>query len=250
MIGTEKLGPASRQHRGNAPAEQPLEQQQVLPRKYVLLADQHPLFRYGLETFFNQQPDLICRSVVRASELLNTGVGEQRVDLVVMGLRFPDADGLDLVKTLHARQPHLLILIFSALDEAVYAERALRAGASGFLGKHNSPAELLSAVRCVLGGEIYLSRKMSILLLKRTFGSPYGNGDSGVTNLSDRELCVFQLLGAGLPSRGVATRLGISFKTVESHRENIKRKLGLSNGVELVHRAVQFVTMSGGPANR
>ena len=162
-----------------------------------------------------------------------------------MGLRFPDADGIELIKTLRAAYPALPIVVLTGLAETIYAERAVRAGASGFIRKHEPMPELLMAVRSVLAGELYLSRKMSTLLLHQRLRFGERSDRVGFEVLSDREMNVFQLLGAGLASRKVATQLGISLKTVESHRENIKHKLGFGDGAELVRHAVAFVDGTG-----
>ena len=209
-------------------------------RRRILVADEHPLFRHGLQKFFDRQRGLISAGEADSAKSLKAALAIRLPDLLVMDLRFPDACGVDLIKTIRDQYPALPILVLSDLGEMVYAERAMRAGASGFVRKHESLAEVLNAVRCIFDGELYLSRKMSALILHKAFC----NKDAGVSSvkaLSDRELYVFQLLGAGLTSRKVATQLGVSLKTIHSHRENIKRKLGLRDGAELVRHAVHFV---------
>jgi DNA-binding NarL/FixJ family response regulator len=214
--------------------------EQRSPVKRVVLADKSPVCRYGLRRFFGEQPGLTCSDEAGAAEALLGALAAGKPDFLVMGLRFSDADGIDLIKTIRGEYPALPILVFSALDETIYAERALRAGACGFVRKNEPLTELLNAVHCILEGELYLSRKMSAVILQRAIRDKPG-GDSSVKALTDRELYVFQLLGAGLTSRKIATQLGVSLKTIESHRENIKRKLGLRDGAELVRHAVQFV---------
>ena len=209
-------------------------------RRRILVADEHPLFRHGLQKFFDRQRGLISAGEADSAQSLKAALAVRLPDLLTMGLRFPDACGVDLIKTIRDQYPALPILVISALEERVYAERALRAGACGFIRKHESLAEVLNAVRCILDGELYLSRKMSALILHKAFRNKQG-GASGVKALTDRELYVFQLLGAGLTSRKVATQLGVSLKTIQSHHENIKRKLGLHDGAELVRHAVHFV---------
>ena len=209
-------------------------------RRRILVADEHPLFRHGLQKFFDRQRGLISAGEADSAKSLKAALAVRLPDLLVMDLRFPDACGVDLIKTIRDQYPALPILVLSGLGETVYAERAMRAGASGFVRKHESLAEVLNAVRCILDGELYLSRKMSGLILHKAFRNKDA-GASSVKALSDRELYVFQLLGAGLTSRKVATQLGVSLKTIQSHRENIKRKLGFHDGAEMVRHAVQFV---------
>ena len=208
--------------------------------KRIVVADESPICRCGLQRFLGEQPYLKWSGEAGTAEALLRVLAVRKPDFLVMGLRFPDADGIDLIKMIRDQYPSLPILVFSVCEESVYAERALRAGASGFIRKSEPLTELLNAVHCVLDGELYLSRKMSALILHQSFRERQG-GDSRVKGLSDRQLYVFQLLGAGLTSRKIATQLGVSVKTIESHRENIKRKLGIRDGAELVRHAVQFV---------
>src|SRR4051812_31975058 len=182
----------------------PLIQRSPLPttaRKRIFLADPHPLFRYGLKHLVNEQPDLECAGEAGAAESIRKLFLLGEPDLLIMGIRFPDADGIALIKNLRLKYPALRILVSSAVDESVYAARAFRAGAVGFVGKETMPEQLLSAIRCVLAGEHYFSRKLSILFLRHAMQRQNyrRTGDFGV--LSDRELSVFELLGAGLSSR-------------------------------------------------
>jgi DNA-binding NarL/FixJ family response regulator len=213
-------------------------------RKRIFLADPHPLFRYGLKHLVTLQPDLECAGEADTAQSIWKLLSLGEPDLLIMAIRFPDCDGIALIKALRIKYPGLRILVSSAVDESVYAERAFRAGAVGFAGKETMPEQVVAAIRCVLAGDHYFSRKVSLLFLRQAMQRQNfrRTGDFGV--LSDRELSVFELLGVGLSSRKVAIRLGISLKTVESHRENIKHKLGLGDGAELVHRAVEFVEHS------
>ncbi len=214
-------------------------------RTCILLADEQPLFRYGLKRLFDEQPDFVCCGEAGTAQLLKEALALRLPDLLVMGLRYPDVDGIELIKTLRAAYPALPILVLSGLDETVYAERAVRAGASGFVRKHEPLTELVVAAHRVLAAELYLSRKMSARLLQQMLSGGARKCGPGFERLSDRELNVFQLLGAGLTSRKVAMQLGISLKTVESHRENIKHKLGFNDGAELARHAVSFVDGRG-----
>ncbi len=196
-----------------APAQ---SERRASPSQRIVVADEQPVCRYALNRFFSDQPDLTCVAEAGTGQALLVALASKRPNSVIMGLHFPDADGIDLIKTIRSQHPALPILVLSAREERIYAERALQAGAAGFVKKREPFPELLNAVRCVLAGDLYLSRKMSVLLLHRTFRSEAHGGDSRVQALSDRELYVFQLLGAGLSSRKVATQLGVSLKTVES----------------------------------
>jgi DNA-binding NarL/FixJ family response regulator len=194
-----------------------------------------------LKCLLTEQPGLVCCGEADTPASIRKEVHSLQPDILVLDLWLRGADGLELLKTLRIECPSVLVLIYSQLDEALYAERALRAGAMGYLGKDQSLEELLDAIRAVLNGELYLSRKMSALLLKNSLHGKAMWGTSGVEMLTDRELQVFMLLGAGRSSRQVATCLQISLKTVETYRENIKHKLGLRDSSELTHRAALFV---------
>ena len=215
-------------------------------RRRILVADQHPLFRYGLQRLVDRQRGLISTGEADSAQSLKALLAIRLPDLLVMGLRFPGEDGIELIKTLRTSYPALPILVLSGLDETVYAERAMRAGASGFIRKHETLTEIVAAIRRVLAAELYLSRTMSARLLRQMLAGSGRTFGSGFERLSDRELNVFQLLGSGLTSRKVAMQLGISLKTVESHRENIKHKLGFNDGAELARHAVSFVEGTGG----
>jgi DNA-binding NarL/FixJ family response regulator len=210
-------------------------------KRCVLIGDSHPLVRFGLKRLLTEQPDLVCCGQADTPASIRKEVQSLHPDILVLDLSLRGADGLELLKTLRVESPSLLVLIYSQLDEALYAERALRAGAMGYLGKDQSLEELLDAIRGVLNGELYLSRRMSALLLKNSLHGKAMWGTSGLEMLTDRELQVFMLLGAGRSSRQVATCLQISLKTVETYRENIKHKLGLRDSSELTHRAALFV---------
>jgi DNA-binding NarL/FixJ family response regulator len=210
-------------------------------KRAVLIGDSQPLVRFGMKQLLGEQSDLTCCGEADTPALIRAVAQSLQPNIIVLDLWLRGADGLELVKTLRAECPSLLILIFSQLDEALYAERALRAGAMGYISKEHSLEELLRAIRAVLAGDLYLSRKMSALLLKHSLQGKAMWGTSGLEMLTDRELQVFMLLGAGRSSRHVATSLKISLKTVETYRENIKRKLGLHDATALTHCAALFV---------
>lgn len=216
----------------------------VEPRR-VLVGDPQALVRLGWRQFLASEQDLICCGEVEAEAELREAVRQLRPDLLVMDLWLHSADGLETLKALRAEFPKLLVLVCSQFDEGLYAERALRAGALGFIGKGRPLTELHEAIRTVLAGDFYLSRKMSALLLRQNVQGKKAWGSSGMESLTDRELQVFTLVGAGISSRDMATMLGISLKTIETYRENIKHKFGLRDAAELMHHATLFVNGTG-----
>ena len=211
----------------------------------ILVVDEHPLLRHGIISFINGQPDMIVCGEADCIPSAQNKIGECKPQLVVTALRLGAGDSLEFVKALKAQYPSLLILVYSAFEEAIFAERALRAGANGYLMKKAAGEEMLAAIRDVLSGQIYVSRDLALRAFEKSLGTSQQNRASGnltaIDNLSDRELHVFQLIGSGLGTKKIAHALNLSVKTIETHRENIKRKLGLNSGQQLVERATQYV---------
>jgi DNA-binding NarL/FixJ family response regulator len=164
---------------------------------------------------------------------------------MVIGLRLGAGDSLELVKAAKARIPELLVLVYSAFEETIFAERAMRAGADGYVMKKAPKEELAAAIREIVQGGIYVSREVAIRAFKKSLEQRSENRlshtASAVENLSDREMHIFQLLGSGLGTRQIAHSLNLSVKTIESHRENIKRRLGLNSSRQLVARATRYL---------
>lgn len=210
-------------------------------KRRIVVADDHPLFREALVQLINRERDLICCAETDTAADTQTAVAAHRPDLLLLDLRLKEGDGLELIKALHVQFPAVSILVLSQHDEEIYAERVLRAGARGYVMKQEATAVLRTAIRSILNGEICVSQKMSIIALHRLVEGSAGTNGSVVKSLSDRELQVFQLLGAGQSTRQVAMELRISFKTVETHRENIKHKLGLPDAASLVNRATLWL---------
>jgi DNA-binding NarL/FixJ family response regulator len=211
----------------------------------LLIVDDHPLFREGLVHLIQQERDLaVCGEAGTAGEAL-TLVEKLRPSLVLLDISLPDRNGLELIKDLHTLRPQLPVLVISMHDESLHAERVLRAGARGYIMKQEGGGKILEAIRQVLAGQIYVSDKMSALLLERLAGQRPRGSRSPIERLSDREFEVFSLLGHGLATREIARRLSLSIKTVEVHRANIKRKLGLRTATELVRHAVRWVETDG-----
>jgi DNA-binding NarL/FixJ family response regulator len=210
-------------------------------RARILLVDDHPIVLSGLSQLINYETDMsVCGQVTNAEAALKT-IEDLKPDLVIVDIALKGTNGLDLIKQAKAQQPQLLMLVLSMHNEALYAERALRAGATGYIMKEELTEKLVPAIRRVLNGEIYLSEKMSTQLLSRLVKGPLEKSSAAVECLSDRELEVFQLIGQGYSARQIADQLHLSVKTIESHRERIKAKLKLGNATELVQHAFHWV---------
>jgi DNA-binding NarL/FixJ family response regulator len=209
--------------------------------KRVLIVDDHPIVRHGMGQLLGDEPDLVvCGEAANAGEAIRA-VEALRPDMAIIDIQLDGMDGLNLLKDLKARWPGLHVLIVSVHDETLYAERALRAGALGYLNKQTATEYLVEACRRVLAGEIYLSEQMSSRLLHSVVGGKTDLEESPIDRLSDRELEVFRLLGEGLGTRQIADKLALSMKTIETYRENIKDKLSLADSNQLVRHAVQWV---------
>ncbi|HVU38826.1 MAG TPA: response regulator transcription factor [Opitutales bacterium] len=210
-------------------------------KKRILLVDDHPMLRAGLAALINKQPDLeVCAEAEDAAKALQATL-HAVPDLVVTDLTMPGRGGLEFIKDVHAQHSDLPVLVVSMHDETLYAERALRAGARGYLMKEAGGEKLLAAIRHVLSGQVYVSERLSAQLLdSMTSRHPRGSS-SPIEKLSDREFQVFQLIGQGRNTREIAQQLHLSPKTVDVHRANIKDKLGLLDATALVRHAVRWV---------
>jgi DNA-binding NarL/FixJ family response regulator len=212
----------------------------------ILILDDHPIMREGLAQLLAREPDLhVCGEAHDARSALER-IARSVPDLLLADLSLPDRNGLELIKDLHLQYPDLRILVLSMHDELLYAERVLRAGGRGYIMKQEGGRKLLQAIRRVLEGHIYVSDRIAERILRIFAGDrPGGAAASPVDRLTDRELEVFQLIGQGLSTQTIASRLNVSVKTVEVHRVNIKSKLQLSALPELVHLAVRWVDSKG-----
>jgi DNA-binding NarL/FixJ family response regulator len=215
------------------------------PPKRLLIVDDHPMMRNGLAQLIDNEGDLkVCAEADNAGQAINA-VARQKFDLALVDISLPDKNGLELIKDLRALRPELPVLVVSMHDELIYAERALRAGARGYIMKQEGGQKFLQAVRQVLAGSVYVSEKMSARILENFSGNPAPGAGSPVRKLSDREFEVFQLIGQGIATGGIAERLHLSVKTVEVHRANIKQKLNLATATELVRYAVRWLDSQG-----
>lgn len=208
----------------------------------VLLVDDHPIVRKGLVQLIDAAPDLqVCGDAADADSALRM-LDETRPDLAVVDLSLKDRSGLDLIRELRATRPDLPVLVLSMHDENLHAERVLRAGAGGYVMKEEAAENVLEAIRKVLKGEVYLSPRMASRMLQKLVDARPGAtpGASPLSVLTNRELEIFTLIGKGLTMRAIAERFKLSVKTVDTHRENIKAKLNLRSGVELLRYAMQY----------
>ncbi len=211
----------------------------------MLVVDDHPIVRHGIVQLIDQLDGYaVTGQVGTAPEALELAVSGA-YDFAVIDVSLQGLSGLELVKQIRERGVETPILMMSMHDESFYAERALRAGAQGYVMKQRATAEIVVAIDKVMQGELYLSDELSAKLLRRAVEGTAEPGKGGVGQLSDRELEVLQLLGQGVPTREVADRLNLSIKTIESYRANIKRKLDLRNASELMRFAVDWVRTSG-----
>ncbi len=209
-------------------------------KRTIFIVDDHPIIRQGLALLINREPDLaVCGDAQEATSALQL-IESMKPDLVVVDISLNGPDGLDLLKNLRSYDPDLPVLMLSMLDEVIYAERALRAGASGYIMKQEATEKVLVAIRRILGGEIYVSDRMASRMMHRFVGSAPSTDRSPIADLTDRELEVFRLIGEGHGTRQIAEELHISVKTVESYQAHIKDKLSLKNARELVQRAIQW----------
>lgn len=207
----------------------------------VLVVDDHPIVRRGLAQLIEDQPDFeVCGEADSAAAVLEL-MRTSRPDVAIVDLSLSDTGGVGLIRDMRNWHPQLAVLVLSMHDEVLHAERSLRAGASGYIMKHQATERIIDAIRQVLRGEIYLSERMKERLLHRLVGDRDDTqSDSPLASLTDRELEVFQLLGRGLSTREVANRLCLSIKTIETHRDHIKSKLSLESGRELVRFATSW----------
>jgi DNA-binding NarL/FixJ family response regulator len=206
----------------------------------ILIVDSHSMMRQGLARLIDREPDLEpCGEADTAAQALKR-ISADKPALVLADIALPDCNGLELIKELHGLHPRLPLLVVSAHDESLYAERVLRAGGRGYIMKQEGGRMLMRAIRRVLSGQVYVSQKISAKILEIFSGNGAAVAHSPIERLSDREFEVFQLVGQGKPTREIAGHLHLSVKTVEVHRANIKHKLKLKRGDDLVGYAIRW----------
>jgi DNA-binding NarL/FixJ family response regulator len=211
-------------------------------KKKIFIVDDHPIVRQGLTAIINHEKDLeICGEADEAREAFKA-VSELKPDLVIVDITLKNSDGIELTKNLKAQYPTLLVIVLSIHDESTYAERVLRAGAQGYLMKEVVSQNIVSAIRTVLGGEIYVSNKMGKKLLRKLAGGKADTISAPIDSLSDRELEIFRLIGQGYKPSKIAQSMHLSVKTVETYRARIKEKLNLADADELLRYAIQWIS--------
>ncbi|MGA2592537.1 MAG: response regulator transcription factor [Bryobacteraceae bacterium] len=207
----------------------------------VFVVDDHPIVRQGLSQLINREPDLmVCGEAEDARAALHA-IDPLKPDILIVDVSLDGPDGIELLKTIRARDARLPVLILSMHDESLYAERALRAGANGYIMKQEATERVLIAIRQILGGEVYVSDRMAKKMVQQFIGGSGVTRNSPIDELTDRELEVFRLIGQGHGTRQIAAELHLSVKTVESYYAHIKEKLSLKNARELVQHAVQWL---------
>lgn len=218
------------------------------PRKKILIVDDHPLVRKGIRSLLEQEHDLaICGEAANRREVLDLAQ-KTRPDLVLLDITLEGPDGIEVTKALRAECDDVPILIVSMHDEGLYAERALRAGARGYIMKQEVAENVIKAIRQVLRGDIYISEAMRQKLLQ-DLARPNANGNnSPMDRLSDRELEVFRLIGEGHGTREISETLHLSIKTIETYRAHLKEKLAIRSSAELARSAVNWVENNRSPS--
>lgn len=206
----------------------------------VLLIDDHPLVREWLATLINEQPDLqVCGEAANASAALEL-IGTAKPDIAVVDISMEGGSGIELIKNIKALHPGVIVIVLSMHDEMQYAERALRAGARGFIMKREATKKVLLGIRAVLEGKLYVSDRVNEMMAEKFVEGRTSATGSPVEQLSDRELEVFQLLGKGHSTRRISEELNVSFKTVQAYCARIKDKLNLANATELLREAIRW----------
>ena len=211
-----------------------------------MIVDDHPIVRSGLRLLIEQEQDLNVCGEASSAEETNGPLNALAPDLVLLDITMGGTNGIELTKSLRETHPHVHVLILSMHDEKLYAERALKAGASGYLMKQESPDTVIRAIRCVLDGNIFVSSGIGTRIIRSlSRQGPTVADRSGVQSLSDRELEVYEQVGNGHSTREIADMLFISAKTVDTHKANIKRKLQLHSAAELTRYAIRWVERNG-----
>jgi DNA-binding NarL/FixJ family response regulator len=207
----------------------------------ILIVDDHPIVRQGLAELINHENDLtVCAQAEDANQAMKA-VKELKPDMAIVDISLKETSGMELIKDLKTQYPNLPVLTLSMHDESLYAERALRAGARGYIMKAEATEKVIKAIRKILSGEIYISDKMASKMMRKLVSGNSEINASPVELLSDRELEVFQLIGKGFGTRQIAERLYLSIKTIETYRAHIKEKLNLADSAELLQYAIQWV---------
>jgi DNA-binding NarL/FixJ family response regulator len=220
----------------------------ALGKRKVLIVDDHPIVRQGLRLMIDEEPDLKVCGEAQSEREARVAIRDLEPDVAIVDISLAQGDGLELVRDVHAHHPGLPMLVLSMHDELIYAERLLAAGASGYIMKHAASDQLLVALRRVLAGERYVSESLAENLGRMRGGAESRRAsDDPIERLSNRELQVLSLIGRGQSSREAADRLGLSVKTVETHRQSLKRKLNLATNAQLLQYAINWYATRSKP---
>jgi DNA-binding NarL/FixJ family response regulator len=209
-------------------------------QRRVLIVDDHPIVRQGLRRMIEAESDLVVCGEVQTEREARAAIRTLVPDVVIVDISLAQGDGLELVRDVHAQRPDLPMLVLSMHDELIFGERLLAAGASGYIMKQAASEQLLVALRRVLTGSVYISDSLARSLSKGRAEGVVGIGGDPIDRLSNRELQVLSLIGRGLSSREAADGLGLSVKTVETHRQSLKRKLNLATNAQLLQYAINW----------
>jgi DNA-binding NarL/FixJ family response regulator len=213
----------------------------TIRRVRIMIVDDHPMTRAGLAHMINHQPDMIVSGEAESAGQALAALEANQPDLMLVDITLPGKGGLELIKDVKVMHPGLPMLVVSMHDESLYGDRVLRAGARGYISKHEGGEKLMRAIRHVLSGKIYVSETMSAHILEVFSGGQTTPERSSVESLSDREFEVFELMGQGFSARQIGDRLHISAKTVDAHRANVKSKLKMKTGAELISFAARWI---------
>jgi DNA-binding NarL/FixJ family response regulator len=212
----------------------------AIPKKTVFLVDDHPLVREWLTNLIHQQPDLKVCGEAETGRQARQAIVALKPDVAIVDIALKDSSGIELIKDLKQSSPALAVLVLSMYEESHYAERALRAGARGYIMKRETTRKVITAIRQVLQGKLYVSESLAAAMAAQFVAGKALATSSPVGQLSDRELEVFELLGDGRGTRQIAEALGVSIKTVQAYCARIKEKLNLASATELVREAVRW----------
>jgi DNA-binding NarL/FixJ family response regulator len=210
----------------------------------ILVVDDHSIVRHGLVALLSREKDLVVCGEAASCEEARAAAKSLAPDLMIMDITMKDGSGLDVIREVRAASPQIKALVLSMHDETLYAEKALRAGARGYVMKENADEDIVEAIRTVLRGELYISTEVSAQMLREYIGEEAER--TGIESLTERELEIFACIGQGLATRKIADKFGLSTRTVEVHRAHIKRKLQCEDAAQLVREAVRWVEQRNG----
>ena len=217
----------------------PKEEEKKIKQK-IFIVDDHPIVRRGITQLINQEPEfIVCGEASDMASALRA-ISTCNCDLVIVDLSLGQDSGIRLIEEILLGNPDMKILVLSMHDESLYAERCFRAGAKGFIMKQEPPEQVISALKIILNGEVYISDNLSSRLLKKLVSNQPATFSSPIEQLSNRELEVFQLIGKGVKTRKIAEQLNLSVKTIETYIDHIKRKMNLEDSRDLIQHAVQW----------